>query len=419
MIRWISPRLGTAPFEEGVGTSGVVLVDVRNLVDRAGNDAATIRRHVDAALSALRRGDRVLVCCDHGISRSNAVATAVLASEKGISFDAALATVLATAYPPEIRVEVLAEVRTACGEPAATPGDAATRVLLTGGHGRLGRLLQRTRPSGIELWAPTRAELDLLGGPAPIDAYLRRHGIGRVMHFAQPHANNLGRSLGDALAMLRNVLDASVARSCTLFFPSNWLVFAGYDAHELLATEATPVRPATCLGDTKVLCEHLIDQFARRHGLDCTVLRSGPVLGAGIAPAFVHNLRQQALAGSALDTHLYDNGRPALDFVAACDYAAAAWGLVEAGRSGTFHASGGALTSTRQTAELIGAALGSTSRLTETRVHGATCNVRLDAGELGRAIGWRPTMAVHDALLNFARDPAPPADTPTPQVMKA
>lgn len=419
MIRWISPRLGTAPFEEGVGTTGVALVDVRNLVDRAGNDAATIRGHVDAALSALRRGERVLVCCDHGISRSNAVATAVLAAEQGTGFDAALATVLATVPPPEIRVEVLAEVRAACGEPPAASGTSANRVLLTGGHGRLGRLLRRTRPSGIELWAPTRDELDLLGGPAQVGAYLRRHGIGRVLHFAQPHATNLGRSLGDALAMLRNVLDAAVAQSCTLLFPSNWLVFAGHDAHELLAAESTPVRPATCLGDTKVLCELLIAQFVQRHGLESAVLRSGPVIGAGIAPAFVRNLRQQALAGTDLDTHHYDNGRPALDFVAADDYAAAVWGLVEAGGLGTFHAGGGTLTSTRRTAETIGAALGSPSRLTETRVHGATCNVRLDAGELGRAIGWRPKVAVHDAILHFVRDPAPPADTPTPQEIKA
>jgi nucleoside-diphosphate-sugar epimerase len=419
VIRWISPRLGTAPFEEGVGNAGVVLVDVRNLVDRAGNDAATIRGHVDAALSALRRGDRVLVCCDHGISRSNAVATAVLAADLGTSFEAALATVLATAPSPEIRVEVLAEVRAACGERPVASGNAANRVLLTGGRGRLGRQLRRTRPSGIEVWAPTRDELDLLDGPAPIDAFLRRHGIGRVVHFAQPHATNLGRSFGDALAMLRNVLDATVARSGTLFFPSNWLVFAGHDVHELLATETTPIRPATCLGDTKALCEQLIAQFVERHGLAGTVLRSGPVLGAGVAPAFVRNLRQQAAAGTGLDTHRYDNGRPALDFVPADDYAAAVWGLVEAGHTGTFHAGGGALTSTRRMAEFIGAALGSSSPLSETRVHGATCNVQLDPSGLEQAIGWRPTMAVHEALLRFIQDPAPPADTPTPQEPKA
>ncbi|WP_176693142.1 NAD-dependent epimerase/dehydratase family protein [Arenimonas terrae] len=419
MIRWISPRLGTAPFEEGVGNAGVVLVDVRNLVDRAGNDAATIRGHVDAALSALRRGDRVLVCCDHGISRSNAVATAVLAAEQGTSFDAALITVLATTPSPEIRVEVLAEVRAACGEPPAAPDAPPNRILLTGGHGRLGRLLRRTRPSGIELWAPTRDELDLLDGPAPIDAFLRRHGIGRVAHFAQPHATNLGRSLGDALAMLRNVLDATATRSGTLFFPSTWLVFAGHEAHELHATEATPVRPATCLGDTKALCEQLIAHFVQRHGLAGTVLRSGPVLGPGIAPAFVRNLRQQAAAGTAMDTHRYDNGRPALDFVPADDYAAAVWGLIQAGRTGTFHVGGGALTSTRRMAELIGAALGSASPLSETRVNGATCNVQLDPSRLEQAIGWRPTTAVHEALLRFAQDPSPPADTQTLQEPKA
>lgn len=409
MIRWITASLGTAPFQEGVRVEGVEVVDVRDLVDRAGNEATTIRGHVDAARAALLRNQRVLICCDHGISRSNAVATAVLAAEAGLSFEAALSQVLAAAGQPEIRIEVLVEVREACFGPRETPGNGARRVLLTGGNGQLGRLLLGTAPAGFEVWAPGRDELDLQAGPAVIEAYLRRHGIGRVMHYAQPHATNLNRSLGDALAMLRNLLDAAVANAATVLLPSNWLVFAGHPGTELTATDTTPLRPETGLGDTKFLCEQLLAQYTLRESLATTVLRSGPVVGAGIAPVFVRNLCQLASSNAGLRTHRYDNGRPALDFLSADDYAAAAWGLLVSGHTGTFQAGGGALTSTHRVAELIIAALGSGSHLSETPVHGSTCNVRLDSTSLTTVTGWQPGTGVERAVALFAQDPEPRA----------
>lgn len=310
MIRWVSHDLGTAPFAEGARCIDVVVVDVRNLLDRAGNDATTIRTHVDAARIALERGQRVLVCCDHGISRSNAIATAVLASARGISFDTALETVFAAAGHPEIRIEMLAEVRAACFPTDTHNTRSARRVLLIGGSGRLGQRLLLSVPAGVEVLAPGRDKLDLLSGPAQIEAFLRRHSIQSVMHFAQPRATNTNRSLGDALAMLRNVLDAAGTRGSPVFFPSNWLVLAGHTDDELLATETTPILPVTCLGEAKSLCEQLIAHYIQRKGLAATVLRSGPVVGAGIAPTFICNLRQLAATGANLCTHRYDNGLP-------------------------------------------------------------------------------------------------------------
>lgn len=415
MIRWVSHDLGTAPFAEGARCIDVVVVDVRNLLDRAGNDATTIRTHVDAARIALERGQRVLVCCDHGISRSNAIATAVLASARGISFDTALETVFAAAGHPEIRIEMLAEVRAACFPTDTHNTRSARRVLLTGGSGRLGQRLLLSVPAGVEVLAPGRDKLDLLSGPAQIEAFLRRHSIQSVMHFAQPRATNTNRSLGDALAMLRNVLDAAGTRGSPVFFPSNWLVLAGHTDNELLATETTPILPVTCLGEAKSLCEQLIAHYIQRKGLAATVLRSGPVVGAGIAPTFICNLRQLAATGANLCTHRYDNGLPALDLVSADDYAAAVWGLIETRSTGTFHAGAARLTSTQRMAELIAHAIGSTSRRTETRVHGTTCNVKLDASKLAETIGWRPEVGAEQAILRFALDPSPAESTTQPE----
>ncbi len=79
MICWITDRLGTAPATSVHLEPGMRIVDVRELVDKEGNEAANVKPLIDAGVAALNDGDRVVVCCDYGISRSNAVAAGILA----------------------------------------------------------------------------------------------------------------------------------------------------------------------------------------------------------------------------------------------------------------------------------------------------------------------------------------------------
>jgi hypothetical protein len=73
---------------------GYTVVD-RPLVDGPRNDAEAFTDAVDSLRSLLARGERVLVHCSAGASRSVAVAAAALAIERDGPVDEALATVCA------------------------------------------------------------------------------------------------------------------------------------------------------------------------------------------------------------------------------------------------------------------------------------------------------------------------------------
>src|SRR3954468_14641968 len=89
-IRWITPTLGTAAATEVVGADDLSVVDVRELVDRAGNRSDAILEKIRDGVASVRQGRRTVVCCDYGMSRSNAVAAGVLACLEDIPFDAAV-----------------------------------------------------------------------------------------------------------------------------------------------------------------------------------------------------------------------------------------------------------------------------------------------------------------------------------------
>jgi UDP-glucuronate decarboxylase len=399
VTRWITPSLGTGPFALAGQTGDAVVVDVRFLLDRAGNKPEVVGRVIDDALQWLRSGRRVLICCDHGISRSNAVAAGVLSRWEGVPFATALRRVLDATGGAELRVDVLDTVRRALGATDAAPRPG--RWLATGGHGALGRALAARVPAAAELVRPARAELDLRQGTAPLDLLVREERIAGIVHLAAPAIGNVNSSVGDALVMLRNVMDVAAVHQLPVLLPSRWEVFAGYEG-ELRADEGTPPRPAGVMGDAKFLAETLIEQYGRR-GVPVMVLRSGLVFGDSAAPPFLKSFLARARAGAEIVTHRLENGAPRLDLLGAEDWAAAAWSLMAAGRTGTFHGGGGALLGTDEIARMVVAAVESASPVRTVDVEGRAASVLLESGRLRSVTGWSPTRGPHEGLAAWAR----------------
>src|SRR3972149_1542382 len=84
-IRWITPLLGTAPALLFHQEADMNIIDVRDLVDKAGNRADAVRQKITEGCESLREGKKTVVCCDYGISRSNAIAVGILALSESIS----------------------------------------------------------------------------------------------------------------------------------------------------------------------------------------------------------------------------------------------------------------------------------------------------------------------------------------------
>src|SRR5579872_4507481 len=107
MIRWITEKLGTAAWGNFTAPPDAEIVDARDLLDKEGNDADVVRRKILRALPQLRSGQRIIVCCDYGMSRSNAIAAGLLALEKGISFEEAVRRVIEKTGEKAIKISVL------------------------------------------------------------------------------------------------------------------------------------------------------------------------------------------------------------------------------------------------------------------------------------------------------------------------
>ena len=402
-VRWITPLLGTAPAAALDPEADVAVLDVRELVDRAGNNPDRLREKILTGVALLRDGRKTVICCDHGISRSNAIAAGILSQAEDIPLRDAIRRVIAATGEHEMRPDVLEAVQRALPDSADTRDrrQGKQRWLLTGGSGSLGTLISATAPENIEIVRPSRSELDLLHGSVNLGLYADETGISRILHFASPRIGNTNVALGEALVMLRSVLEAASTRDLPVLMPSRWEVFAGYSGETLIATEDTPQKPAGVLGDTKYLLESLARAWTDMSRARVTILRSALVFGQGLAPHFLRTFMRKAQAGEPITTHLYDDGQPLLDLMEAEDWISAFWALTRSDEPGLFQAGGGDLVGTRQLAEMVEEASGRGCQVGELPVEGKAANVRLDSGRLQRLTGWKPSGPVRNLLADF------------------
>ena len=280
-IRWITPLLGTAAASSIDSEADISVVDVRNLVDKAGNPVDIVGEKIQEGVESLVKGKRTVICCDYGMSRSNAVAAGVLAKFEKIEFDAALRRVLDATGEREIKLQPLSAVRAALGErPAKEILRSQRSVLVTGGNGFLGKAVQVASGNEFDLITPARSELDISLGSTQLSVLANEKKVDCIVHLANPRVYTSNIALGQSLTMLRNVIDVCLANDIKLIYPSGWEVYSGY-AGLLTADESTSALPRGPYGEAKYLAEVLIEHCRRTEGLRCLMLRSGAVYGAG------------------------------------------------------------------------------------------------------------------------------------------
>lgn len=398
-IRWITPLLGTAPALEVIGkVSDVEVIDVRELVDKGGNRADTVRQKIDQGVASLRLGKKTVVCCDYGISRSNAVAAGVVSVHERISFEAAVRKVQDATGEKEIKLEPLASVRLALGLDHVVLGGAKPTLLVTGGSGFVGRSLLPELTKQFNVVAPTRSELELESGSTQLDLLVAEQCVDSVVHLASPRVYTSNVAMGSTLTMLRNVLDVCVSRNIRLVYPSSWEVFSAYRG-ALEADESLPAYPKGPYGETKYLAEKLLELSVQSRGLKCTLLRSSPVYGTeSDKPKFIYNFIDKAMRGEKIVTHTYKNGAPALDLMAIDDLVRAICLSVRHEHLGYFNLGTGVLTSTADIARYIVTALGSKSEVRSVSVDSYVASIAMDYKKSASLFGWCPSISLEDGL---------------------
>lgn len=403
MIKWITDNLGTAAFQDAVGLEDAYTVDVRELVDKAGNPSHLILAKIDEAAALLRGGNKVVVACDYGISRSNTVAAAALAMTAKMTFEDALGIVSDKTGGGEMVIAVVSKVRESLAqrdvEFAARAYTAKKRMLLTGGSGFVGsRIVSALRECG-DVYCPPHGELDLLLGPAPLDLYINKNSIDTVVHLAMPKNKGTNKSMGESVGMTKNVLDACSANGLRMIYLSDIAVFSGYETSWLRANESLEPLPAGSYAEGKYLSELLIGQYVRRTGLRCTVIRPGTIYGGqGNKPKVIYTIAEKALKNAEIALHKYSNDFPALDLLHIDDLADGVRLAIVADFDGIVHMGSGRLTYVKDAAQMMIKETGSKSKIRFIELESPASNVFLDASLAASKLNWSPRRGLQDYL---------------------
>jgi nucleoside-diphosphate-sugar epimerase len=205
--------------------------------------------------------------------------------------------------------------------------------------------------------------------------------------------------MGPTLVMMRNILDVCRECSTRLIFLSGWEVYSGYQADRLIVSEATPLFPRGPYGETKYLCECLLQQYQSNYGIRCALVRSGPVFGpGGTKPRFLFTFMKQALRDEPIVTHRYLNGEPALDLLYIDDAVDILASVVTRDFVGSLNIGSGTATSTADIARMIIRQLGSKSTIHYASVGSYTANIVMNPGKAKSEFGWSPRVSVEEGI---------------------
>jgi len=402
LITWITATLGTAAYNTLPDGGEYGIVDVRDLVDRGGNPPSLVAEKIEQALSHLERGQKVVICCDYGVSRSNAIAAGVLARTKSFEWHEAVREVVSRTGQRGISLAVLSVVRQVVesGEARVNsqPVKSSRRILVTGATGLIGSSLVPRLASRHAVVAPSREALNIVEGSIDLDLMVKEHAIECIVHLANPRIYTTSTSVGETLVMLRHVLEVCRENHLKLVYLSSWEVYSGYREAKL-ASEQLPPLPKSSYGQTKFLCETLIELYRNLHDVKRWLLRASPVYGeASDKPKFIRTFLHKALRNEDIVTHRYENGFPHLDLVYVDDVVSAIVACVESEVSDSLNIGTGVRTSTAQIAELIREMVGSSSKIVHRTIADFAPNIAMDTRRAAEVVGWRPLVELHEGL---------------------
>lgn len=388
MINWITEQLGTASFYRLPATHNHSIIDVRELVDGAGN-TNLLAAKVTAAQTALAQQHTVVICCDQGLSRSNAIAIGVLMAS-GQDYASAFAQVMQALDNPPIELSLLHEIR-ALYSTTTTPKQHPKRLLVTGASGFVGSAVMQGLAQEYEVIALPRETLDLSQDTQQLDAYVNAQGIDFILHLAHPKLRSGVTAMATAIAMLRNVLEVCKHNGLGMLYLSNMAVFSGHTGPKpLYANANSRLCPQDTYGQSKALCEQLLGYYRDLHQVNAVLLRPTAIYGPGMPhDVFLRKFIEWAKHGQTIHTHQYHNGAPQLDMLYIDDLVDAIRLAIQQQPRAALSIGSGSGHNTYEIAEQVIAAMGSSSTLEPISINRATHTVFADPQPALHQLGWQ------------------------------
>lgn len=395
MINWLTQYIGTASYIEGYRYCeeyGFTCLDVRDLVDKRGNTQQSIRVKIEDGIKLLGQGNKIVVCCDYGMSRSNSIAIGIIVKYENRSFENVVEDVVKIVGKDAIKPEVLHTVRISLDQQEITEKESV--VLVTGAAGFIGRsLVAELENDGHKTIALSSNEINLEEDIIKLDLLVTQVRPTHIVHLANPEIYTSNAAMGKTLVMLKNVLDICTIHKINLIYPSSWEVYSGYASEGLWASEKLPLLAKGTFGKTKYLCEQLIRTYGIQHDLLHAIVRLPLLYGAQAErPKFIYNFINKAVKNEPITTHNYHNGSPQIDLLFIDDAVKALSQIITRNLIGDYNIGTGHTISTKRVAELIIEAASSKSSISHNNIDEYAPNIIMDASKLRQRTGWEVTM---------------------------
>lgn len=395
MIKWITDTIGTGAFEKVQDSSLYVKIDVRDMVDKAGNTEDLIKEKIDSALLELNKGKKIVICCDYGMSRSNSIAVGVVAKFDKINFSKALRLVLEKTNEKSIKIEVLNVIR----KIFPSNNQPVKSIMVTGGSGFIGKRLIPELSKKHIVFSPSSNEIDLEKDIVLLDLFVKENNVKTIIHLANPRIYTTNQSFSSSILMTKNILDVCIANEIKIVYLSSWEIYSGYNTVGLLASENTSSYPKGTYGLSKAICENLIHQYISLYNLNSLIIRSSPVYGKGSdKPKFVYNFLTKALNDKNIRAHKYIDGFPSLDLLHIDDLINFLAKSIENNSTGEYNIGTGVLTSTNAIAEYIIRVTSSKSCIQHIAIKEHTHNIIMDITKANQDLQFNPQIRLEDGL---------------------
>lgn len=397
-IRWIiRNKLGTAPAELLNG-SEYNLLDVRDMVDKIGNPSLMVKAKIEQGVKALNDNKPLVVCCDYGISRSNAIAAGIVSMYYGKTLSEAVNDVISATGEKEIKIDVLDIVRKALGQDKKTD-KYTNNILITGATGFVGKDLTQIIDNRHTYYTISSTEINLAEGAVELDTYVKENNIAKIIHLASPKISLSNKSLGLTLTMLRNVLEVCTKNNVKLIYPSSWIIYFGYKSENMLVDENVAPNPNGAYSETKWLCELLIQKFIEYNSLKCAILRTCSLYGIDSGrPKFLWSFINSSIKSNPINIHYYFNGIPKADLLHVSDFCKAILAVIDSDYTGYLNLGSGELLSLQQIAELICQKTNSKSEIKKIEIAEYSANIQMDIAKAKETINWEPLIKFSDGI---------------------
>lgn len=288
------------------------------------------------------------------------------------------------------------------------------RILMTGGRGRLASLISdhfRAPAHDIRLFSRTKGDgFDELSNLEHPSAFDRADAVLHLAWSSLPATSeqNPQREWQHDLPLLEKMLGAMTAapirdRLHFIFFSSGGTIYGNAPGRP--SAERDPCQPIGRYGKAKRAAEEIIETYAARHGLACTILRISNPYGYPVPQSRAQGIIPHALrcAASGQPLTLWGDGHAKKDFLYYTDFLSALDQVIAKKLTGTYNLSAGESHSVREVIALVEKHSGRAINLQfQAAPDWDVQDSRLANERLVSATDWRPQVSLSEGIRRAA-----------------